>query len=75
MRPRAAIFDVDNTLVAGMSGGMLVRYAFERKLLSPLARALTLVNVGRYRYLKMPEERIVELGVLVWAGLHADALR
>lgn len=73
--PRAAIFDVDNTLVAGMSGGMLVRYAFERKILSPLARARTLVNLGRYRWLKLPEERIVELGVLVWSGLREERLR
>jgi HAD superfamily hydrolase (TIGR01490 family) len=70
----AAVFDVDRTLVDGMTGFLFSRHLLRRAGLSPWAKFRIAWAIGRYRARLAPEEAIVEIGVTVYAGKRADDL-
>ena len=74
-RPRAAIFDVDRTLLDGMSGFLFSRHLLRYGNLSPWAKLRIASAVFRYRTRLSPEEAMVEIGVTVYAGKRLGALR
>ena len=70
----AVVFDVDRTLVDGMTGFAYSRHLLRRAGLSPWAKARIAWAVGRYRLRLAPEEAIVEIGVTAYAGKSAADL-
>jgi len=70
---KAAIFDVDRTIVDGMSGYFFYLIA---KPHIPFARRLkTTLELLEYRFGFTDEKRIVEIGALIYAGLGVDLLK
>lgn len=72
---RAAVFDVDRTLIDGMTGFVFSRYLLRHANLSAWAKLRIASAVFRYRTRLSPEEVIVEIGVTVYAGKSVDDLK
>ena len=70
----AVVFDVDRTLVDGMTGFLFSRYLLRHAGLSPWAKLRIAWAVGRYRARLATEEALVEIGVTAYAGMAAADL-
>jgi len=70
----AAVFDVDRTLVDGMTGHLFSRHLWRSGLLDLSTRLRILKDLLLYRTGILPEETIVIMGVTVYAGHTEEAL-
>lgn len=70
---KAAIFDVDRTIVDGMSGYFF--YLFAKQYISSARRLKTALELLKYRLKLSDEKSIVELGVRIYDGLSVELLR
>jgi putative phosphoserine phosphatase / 1-acylglycerol-3-phosphate O-acyltransferase len=71
----AAIFDVDRTILDGMAGNFFFRHLWNSGLVPLLNRLCATAVVAGYRAGLLAEERIVEIGVTVYAGLLVELLK
>ena len=78
MRPfggRAAVFDVDDSLVAGNAGTLFTRFLYSADELDPAMRLELPRAVLDYARGRVAERHMVELGTRCHRGLRADRLR
>lgn len=72
---RAAVFDVDRTLLGDMTGALFSRYLVRAQKLRGRRRLWLLSRILLHRFGLLQDRSIVELGVLCYAGLPESDLR
>ena len=70
-----AIFDVDNTLIKGMSGGIFLNFLFKKRKIKLRRRLKILYYLYLFKLKRLKESKIVELGVLSYKGLKLKDLK
>lgn len=70
----AAIFDVDRTLMDGMSGALFTKHLWKKGFLPFMNKIRIVATVAGYRAGLLRETRLVEIGVTCYAGLKIGAL-
>jgi len=70
-----AIFDIDRTLIEGMSGGYFVRYLWRQNVYGVIAKLRIVRGLYLHRINLLTEADIVNLGATSYRGIKADELK